>query len=295
MKSTLQLLFLVLIPVVTFSQKYDVQIGGYLLLNKNHIQTFDETTTSTFPLFLQEGLVVEQTVRQKYTRGHTFNNKGSISIGLGRTDSISSRLSYRLGIDLYNQKYKVVSEFDFIEFTVLSSDTLLSEDDNPLITGFNDCDVIETPIEEVFIAEEDRGKSYNVYQLGLSGQLKYSLIKNKLDIGLGLNLRTPLHSNISERLITRTTREENGLTICNHEQILFEDKSGNYLRNLQLGGSLSLDYSLGNNLIISAGIINSFSDYHSYGEVTNIGQSTGLATQPSIKMREAFIRVRQML
>ena len=293
MKTTLQLVFFVLLPFLSFSQQYDLQLGGYLLLNTNQVERFDQLSTFTLPIVGEENLFLEQVTQREFEQGFIFHNRGSFSVGIGRTDSISRKFSYRLGLDLYNQRYKRELAFNSISFDVISIDTVMTEM-IPTIFGNDPCDITETPVSELMLSEEEQGLNYNVYHLGLSGELKYSLIDDVLDLGVGFSVRTPLFSNLSQRTITRTTREENGLTICNHELIDFEDKTGNYFRNLLLAGTISLDYKLWNDLIISVGLHHSFSDYHSYGELSPPPQFVS-SFSPSITMREAFIRVRQML
>ena len=83
------------------------------------------------------------------------------------------------------------------------------------------------------------------------------------------------------------------MTICNHELIDYEDRTGNHLRNLILAGTFSIDYRIWDDLTLAVGVEHSFSDYHSYGEISPV-QQLFFTSSPSIKMREAFIRVRQM-
>lgn len=292
MKTTLQLFILLAIPFLGFSQKYDVQLGGYLLLNTSHVETLDQTSTFTFPLSIDNILSTEQVSRHLFEQGFSYDNRGSFSIGIGRTDTISKKLTYRLGLDLYNQRYRRNSVFNSLEFTVISTDTILS----PPTTNLNPsgCDIIlnESPLGET--NPEDLSTSYNVYQLGLSGELKYSLIPHTLDVGLGISLRTPLHTSLEDRILLLTPREEQGVTLCSFEPTIREDNTGNNFRNMLWGATLSVDYRIWNDLIISVGVYNSFSDYHSHGEITNISQNTFTVVNPSIRVQEAFIKVRQL-
>ena len=195
----LQLTFLFLLPIVLFSQSWDIELGSSYLLNGNQLQTIE----SRFPKFTESGLSY-QTIIATYRFGPIYSNRASLSIGGGWTKEISSRFSFRLGGGLFVRSLDRLDNFDPTSRQVIIEET---SSFSSLLKIIGDC-------EFVSVSPAELGESnLTVNYLTFSASTIYEVVDEKFSLTAGVEYRRPL-SQPTQQVLDFDREEELGEVTC---------------------------------------------------------------------------------
>ena len=235
-----------LLPMVLFSQSWDLDLGGYYFFDKVELE--ERVSEFSFDVALPNTMdtVLRQTIRSSSASGSIFVSRPSLSIGVGRTTEVSDRFSYRLGGGMMLRSMNLRDTFDFFGSEVLSEELVAVDNNPPLSTFGSTCDRFTNDFND--IGPLDRTELINVYYLRLGAEASYVVSQDLFSLIGGIELRTPLFSLRQNERVLLNREEIEDETVCTYAFDLFQDRSGNAFRNanfsINIGGIFTIDESI---------------------------------------------------
>ncbi|MBN2486324.1 MAG: outer membrane beta-barrel protein [Bacteroidales bacterium] len=187
-----------------------------------------------------------------------YKVKPGFTIEVGFDKNIKNRISINSGIGFLYYQFKRESKLEFVENNITFDIYSNVQPGNPIGDyygtqpggiRFQD---INTDLgdDSTVIGNSNTGETKILY-LAIPVRLNYTLVPDKLKIGVGLNNYFVAYSSQ-----IKTTLDFETQPISQKE---YNDKSSNGLNNYQLTGEITLEYMIFKGLWVKAGYINNFS------------------------------------
>ncbi|MEZ4908922.1 MAG: hypothetical protein R2771_15075 [Saprospiraceae bacterium] len=143
---------------------------------------------------------------------------------------ISKYLKFRAGVavNYFALNYKQIY---YTEDEVLTGFDTITSDFSGYYTE-SDCDVYinEIPVEEI-----NKGRDLHIVSLKVPVELIFNVYKDKLNIGAGAFISTPIYSDLLYNSVYVESNEVDGENQCKYVLVEQSDKSGSDLENFNLG------------------------------------------------------------
>ena len=279
----LSFLSLALSSLTLSAQSWDVEVGGYYLLNGDVLEQRDFEFALASPLITTVDSVLSQTIRTSNLSGSSFSSRASLSIGVGRVKEINERFSYRLGGGLMLRSLSRRDTFEFLSSEVLSEEVVPLES-TPITFGTL-CDAFTNSFDDILPV--DPAETVRATFLSLNASLIYD-INEVLSLTGGLEFKTPLFTLRSRELANIDIDEGQGETVCTWEREEIHDTSGNNFRNSNFAVNLGAIYNVSKEVSIQLGVSRDLRDMFSFEPNEVIATQQLNATEAFIKIRYQF-------
>lgn len=249
-------IILLVIPKSIVSQKNTFSISG----RTQYIPELNNFNNRTYQSYSIKELNDSLLIKTYYKGSSIYEYIYSAKLGyelIGNIKfNITDRLILKTGLGLNFISFNTNSEVYRFESEQLSIDTIPKTTSTPVTPSSSTCD---NYINSFFdLREIQKGIDYEIISLKVPLEINHLFLSNKLNLGLGVFIQTPLYSTKTEEYITTEREESNGITSCKYVIITRKDKSGNSLNNLQMGLSGNVSYKILKNIAFEIGITKEF-------------------------------------
>ena len=232
------ILILALVSFSSIGQTFELSGGVVYSPKSDNSKTDVREITSSRPI--NDSVAIEQLTRTTYQiRNKVVPNIGCRIEG-GMLLSISSAMSLRLGMNLNYRTFELITTQNFVNSELLSADTVPY---TPINIGGTTCDSFVNSFLDI---NADDGNQMRILDLGVNVGAEYWILKNKMALGLGIGINTPIYTRDRMEFISRERMpaENTNQTICKYVLVEEIDESGNGFRNLKLDVNAYAIYSL---------------------------------------------------
>jgi len=285
MKKTILINLFVLLILSTGSlnsQDLDFRVGASYFGNTYTL----ENRTSTFNTIqpINDSLGVQTEFTQISIDSFIRESIIAYELGVGKQFDFKNRVSVRLGAGLNISFYHERRGFDFIDATVVLSDTVRLDDMTVPFSSLT-CDEFLNSGEDFDINPNTR---FSIVDFEISGEAKYWLLDNLVAIGGGMEIRTPVATERFRNFLTIDREEIDGINICEFIEVEDRDRSGDGFRNLKLGLDAFLEYKLQGKYGLQVGYNKQFSNTYAAHQ---FALSTFEVSEPVFRPGSFFARL----